>query len=409
MKLYRSALSNLNLGFFKASRKRKALSTGSATLALGLSIFVFTGASDKSQLNQSAALSVETTAGVEQMVQIAPRSLSRQRKDFDKALGILADAAANNQKLSEYQNRVQKRVTGEALIAESGSGVRVVKAASRRAETIKAEPLSADESNSAEQQKSKPGSVWARLKSFVGSPMAESEQPSETAEEIAQIDSRMGGLVTETKRASKKDALRLTVNDMAFERNAAIDKWIDWYTATQGGRRTMTIGIDRSSAYIDMARAEFRATGVPEDLVWLAHVESVWHAEARSPAAAAGVWQFIPRTATDYGLTVEAGNDERFDARKQTRVAAAYLSDLYTIFGDWALAMAAYNCGEPRVMEAVVKNGRANFWELHEKSLLPKETLNYVPKILAAITVARNAESYNVMPSLIVDETVAGR
>jgi membrane-bound lytic murein transglycosylase D len=158
-----------------------------------------------------------------------------------------------------------------------------------------------------------------------------------------------------------------------------------------------------------MARAEFRATGVPEDLVWLAHVESVWHAEARSPAAAAGVWQFIPRTATDYGLTVEAGNDERFDARKQTRVAAAYLRDLYTIFGDWALAMAAYNCGEPRVMEAVVKNGRANFWELHEKSLLPKETLNYVPKILAAITVARNAESYNVMPSLTVDETVAGR
>jgi membrane-bound lytic murein transglycosylase D len=200
----------------------------------------------------------------------------------------------------------------------------------------------------------------------------------------------------------------LTVNDMAFERNAAIDKWINWYTATQGGRRTMTIGIDRSSRYIEMARDEFRAAGLPEDLVWLAHVESVWHAEARSPAAAAGIWQFIPRTATDYGLTVEAGNDERFDARKQTKVAAAYLRDLYTIFGDWALAMAAYNCGEPRVMEAVVKNGRANFWELHDKNLLPKETLNYVPKILAAITVAREAKSYSVMPGLSADENVAG-
>jgi membrane-bound lytic murein transglycosylase D len=212
----------------------------------------------------------------------------------------------------------------------------------------------------------------------------------------------------ETVRATRKGEARLTVNDMAFERNAAIDKWINWYTATQGGRRTMTIGIDRSSQYLEMARAEFRAAGLPEDLVWLAHVESVWHAEARSPAAAAGIWQFIPRTATDYGLTVEAGNDERFDARKQTKVAAAYLRDLYTIFGDWALAMAAYNCGEPRVMEAVVKNGRADFWELHEKSLLPKETLNYVPKILAAITVAREAKSYNVMPGPSSDDNVAG-
>jgi hypothetical protein len=407
MKLYRSALSIFKLELFKASRKRKVISTGSATLALGLSIFFFTGAGDKNLVVQTAVPEIETIAAAEQVAQIAPRTLSRQRKDFDKALGILSDAAASDPKLAEYQKRVHKRVKGEAIIAETGSGLRVVRAASRRAEPIKVERLSAEESNNAGQQNTRPGSVWARLKSFVGSPMEETSQPSEAAEEISQTDSRM--LITQTKRASKNGSARLTVNDMAFERNAAIDKWIDWYTATRGGRRTMAIGIDRSSAYLDMARAEFRTMGVPEDLVWLAHVESVWHAEARSPAAAAGIWQFIPRTATDYGLTVEAGNDERFDARKQTRVAAAYLSDLYTIFGDWALAMAAYNCGEPRVMEAVVKNGRANFWELHEKNLLPKETLNYVPKILAAITVARDAERYDVMPGSTSDEIVAGR
>ena len=398
MKLYRSVLSSLNLGFFNASRKRKVISTGSATLALGLSVFLFTGAGDKSPLDLSLASSIETAASVEQVAPTVPRSLSRQRKDFDKALTLLADAAASNQKLAEYHKRVQKRVTGEAFLPEQGSGVRVVKSSSRKAATVKAEKLSATESSSAQQQK--PGSVWAKLKAYVGSPMEETE----ATETVAHVDPRMPEAVAETVQASKKDAARLTVNDMAFERNAAIDKWINWYTATQGGRRTMTIGIDRSSQYIEMARDEFRTAGLPEDLVWLAHVESVWHAEARSPAAAAGIWQFIPRTATDYGLTVEAGNDERFDAHKQTRVAATYLRDLYTIFGDWALAMAAYNCGEPRVMEAVVKNGRANFWELHEKNLLPKETLNYVPKILAAITVAREAKTYSVMPG----ENIAG-
>ncbi|HJQ69458.1 MAG TPA: lytic transglycosylase domain-containing protein [Blastocatellia bacterium] len=402
MKLYRSVLSNLNLGFFKSSRKRKVVSTGSATLALGLSIFFFTGAGDRTLLDHSALSAIEVGATVEQAEPIAPRSLSRQRKDFDKALNLLADAAASNQKLAEYNRRVQKRITGEAFLPEHGSGVRVVNRASRNAASVKTEKLSANESTGSEKQK--PGSMWARLKDYVGSPMEETQ----TAETAANADPRMPEVVAETSPAVKKNGSRLTVNDMAFEKNAAIDKWINWYTATQGGRRTMTIGIDRSSQYLEMARQEFRQAGLPEDLVWLAHVESVWHAEARSPAAAAGIWQFIPRTATDYGLTVEAGNDERFDARKQTRVAATYLRDLYTIFGDWALAMAAYNCGEPRVMEAVVKNGRANFWELHEKNLLPKETLNYVPKILAAITVAREAEKYSVMPASASGDDVAG-
>ena len=143
-----------------------------------------------------------------------------------------------------------------------------------------------------------------------------------------------------------------------------------------------------------MARDEFRRAGLPEDLVWLAHVESVWNPRAVSPAAAGGIWQFIPKTAKEYGMTVESGNDERADPLKQTRVAATYLRDLYTLFGDWALALAAYNSGEPRVMEAVVKNGRANFWELYNKQLLPKETCNYVPKILAAIEVASRADDY---------------
>ncbi|HEX8184910.1 MAG TPA: lytic transglycosylase domain-containing protein [Blastocatellia bacterium] len=117
----------------------------------------------------------------------------------------------------------------------------------------------------------------------------------------------------------------------------------------------------------------------------------------------------MPKTATEYGLTVVSDNDERSNPLKQTRVAAEYLHDLYTIFGDWALAMAAYNSGEPRVMEAIVKNGRANFWELYEKQLLPKETRDYVPKILAAIKVANLADSYGLMPGLEPEEASLGR
>jgi membrane-bound lytic murein transglycosylase D len=195
----------------------------------------------------------------------------------------------------------------------------------------------------------------------------------------------------------------LTVGDMGFDLNPAIQHWVNYYTATTGGRRTMTIGLSRSQQYIEMARDEFRRAGVPEDLIWLAMVESVWNPTAVSPAAAGGLWQFIPKTAVEYGLTVERGNDERTDPVKQTRVAAEYLRDLYTLFGDWALAMAAYNSGEPRVMEAVVKNGRANFWELYEKQLLPKETRDYVPKILAAIKVVSEADTYGFsMDSLAV-------
>ena len=171
---------------------------------------------------------------------------------------------------------------------------------------------------------------------------------------------------------------------------------MNYYGATPIGRSTLKIGIGRSNLYLEMARAEFRSAGVPEDLVWLAFVESVWNPRAVSRAAAGGIWQFISATATDYGLTVQSGNDERADPFKQTRVAAAYLRDLYTIFGDWTLAMAAYNAGEPGVMGAIIRNGDANFWEMYDRRLLPRETCNYIPKILATIKLASQAEFYGL-------------
>ncbi len=308
--------------------------------------------------------------------QTQPRGLSRKRTDFDKAINILADAAASDTDLADYYSRVAKRVKGEAVKPEKGSGVRVVKA--RR----KINPPS----------NSKPDISAASVDGQIPPPPDGLKEVAQAAIAAAPAPSLPvpDGYVSPSDVAQ----MRLTVGDMAYNMNPAIERWVNYYTATQGGRRTMTIGIERSNSYLAMARAEFRRAGVPEDLVWLALVESVWNPKAVSPAAAGGIWQFIPKTATEYGLRVASGDDERADPMKQTRVAAVYLSDLHTIFGDWALAMAAYNSGEPRVMDAIVKNGRANFWELYDKQLLPKETRDYVPKILAAIKVAGQANVY---------------
>jgi hypothetical protein len=370
MKLNRFFASNSERVPSKKLIVKKLISTAVTTAVMGSATLLF------SSFHKSSPL--QTTSLVEDEVAetIAPRGLSRKRSDFDKAIGILAEAAASDSDLADYYSRVAKRVKGEAAKPEKGSGVRVVKASRK----IK---LPSDSKSA--------------------SPDSQVPPPPEGVREVAQAALAVApmppppvpdGYVAPPTGAADAAPMQLTVGDMAYGMNPAIERWVNYYTVTQGGRRTMTIGIERSNSYLEMARAEFRRAGVPEDLVWLALVESVWNPRAVSPAAAGGIWQFIPKTATEYGLRVASGNDERSDPMKQTRVAATYLSDLHTIFGDWALAMAAYNSGEPRVMDAIVKNGRANFWELYEKQLLPKETRDYVPKILAAIKVAGHAQSY---------------
>ena len=300
--------------------------------------------------------------------------LSRTRPAFRKAIGMLADAANSNDRLQGYYERVAMRVTGINDNGEaSGIVVKPVKSRIERGSTNNVIRPAAQPDIQAET------SIEPSTASLIARTSASSDKESGTAEQ-------------QTYGDSQSAPQQFTVGDMKFETNPAIEHWVNYYATN--GRRTMTIGIERSNAYLEMARNEFRNAGVPEDLVWLACVESVWNPRAQSPAAAGGIWQFIPATATDYGLKVEQGNDERADPQKQTRVAAAYLRDLYTIFGDWALAMAAYNSGEPRVMGAIVKNGNANFWELYDKQLLPRETCDYVPKILATIKLASQAEDY---------------
>jgi hypothetical protein len=303
--------------------------------------------------------------------------LSRKRGAFRKAIEILTDGAGANQHLAEYLDGLTRRMKGDTASGDNNSGV----AAIRHDSGIRVGVANA---------------TAAKAMRAVKSASEHSAGAAESVASSSNANERDDSL-------SFASQAHLAVGDMSFDTNPAIERWMSYYTSSTIGRRTMKIGFERSNAYLEMARAEFRSAGVPEDMVWLAFVESVWNPRAVSPAAAGGIWQFIPATATDYGLRVQTGDDERADPFKQTRVAAIYLHDLYTIFGDWALVMAAYNSGEPRVMGAIVKNGRANFWDLCEKELLPRETRDYVPKILAAIRIAGRAEDYGLAPQAAIN------
>ncbi|OGF63593.1 MAG: hypothetical protein A2Y62_06645 [Candidatus Fischerbacteria bacterium RBG_13_37_8] len=157
-------------------------------------------------------------------------------------------------------------------------------------------------------------------------------------------------------------------------------------------------GLSRAGTYIDLLRQILEEEGVPQDLVWAAMVESGFNPKAYSVAKAKGIWQFIQSTGIRYGLKVDWWVDERSDPHKSTRAAAAYLRDLYNLFGDWYLALAAYNAGERKVLNAINKTGKKDFWEIAKTPYLRDQTKNYVPAILAAAIVSRDPEKFGFQP-----------
>lgn len=133
------------------------------------------------------------------------------------------------------------------------------------------------------------------------------------------------------------------------------------------------------------AEGIFREEGVPVAFLKIARVESNWKPFALSPKGAFGIWQFMPATARRYGLQVDGVRDERADVSKSTRAAARYLRDLHIRFGDWALAVAAYNTGEDAVQRAMERGESRDFWNLSGRKLLPAETRSYVPMVFAGL------------------------
>jgi membrane-bound lytic murein transglycosylase D len=153
-------------------------------------------------------------------------------------------------------------------------------------------------------------------------------------------------------------------------------------------------GFERARRYIGMMRDIFREQGVPTDLLNLAFIESAVDPRATSRAKAAGIWQFMPATGRLYGMRTSSWVDERRDPVKSTRGAAEYLKALHARFGDWALALAAYNAGEGTVQRAIRQQGTRDFWSLR----LPKETTLFVPAFMAMTIISREPERYGFSP-----------
>jgi membrane-bound lytic murein transglycosylase D len=179
-----------------------------------------------------------------------------------------------------------------------------------------------------------------------------------------------------------------------FDSALPVRQFINYFTKGRG-RATMEAGLQRSVRFREMARRVFKQEGVPTDLIWLAQVESGWNTYAYSWAAAKGIWQFIPSTGARFGLTQNYWIDERSDPEKSTLAAARYLKWLASRYhGDWSLALAAYNTGEGNVDSAIARSGSRDFWRLHRSGYLAQETRNYVPAILAVVTIAKSPRKY---------------
>lgn len=160
------------------------------------------------------------------------------------------------------------------------------------------------------------------------------------------------------------------------------------------GRDIMEEGLKRAGKYVPLFREIFQKEGVPLDLVYMAHVESHFKPNAYSRAKARGSWQFMLGTAKLYGLRQDWWIDERSDLIKSTEAAARHLTDLYERFGDWNLAMAAYNVGPSRIDRIKRRYGNIDYWAMIRRRMLPRETRLFVPSILATIIIFRNPERY---------------
>jgi len=193
-------------------------------------------------------------------------------------------------------------------------------------------------------------------------------------------------------KAKAQAEIKSTRSDLPLMMTDQVAGYISYFS--NRGRGTFERAFARSGRYHDMMVSILKQEGVPQDLIYLAQAESGFHPQAVSRAGARGIWQFMGSRARGYGLQHSLWVDDRQDPEKSTRAAAHHLKDLYAQFGDWYLAMAAYNSGPGTVQAAVRRTGYADFWELYRRNVLPKETRNYVPIILAMTIVSKNLSQY---------------
>jgi membrane-bound lytic murein transglycosylase D len=205
-------------------------------------------------------------------------------------------------------------------------------------------------------------------------------------------------------RAKAQAEIKSTHSDLPLMMTDQVAGYISYFS--NRGRGTFERAFARSGRYHDMMVRILKQEGVPQDLIYLAQAESGFQPTAVSRAGARGIWQFMGSRARGYGLQHSMWVDDRQDPEKSTRAAAHHLRDLYGQFGDWYLAMAAYNSGPGTVQAAVKRTGYADFWELYRRNVLPKETRNYVPIILAVTIMTKNLSHYG-FDDVSMDEPAA--
>ncbi|MDR2018229.1 MAG: LysM peptidoglycan-binding domain-containing protein [Syntrophobacterales bacterium] len=180
--------------------------------------------------------------------------------------------------------------------------------------------------------------------------------------------------------------------DLPIVFNDAVRYYVGYFTTEK--KKVFANWLRRSRRYVPMIKMILKEHGLPEDLVYLAMIESGFNPKAYSSAKACGPWQFIYETGGRYGLKANFWIDERRDPEKSTIAAAKYLTDLFNQFGCWYLAAAGYNAGEKRVERAIEKHNTSDFWELAKYNALPRETREYIPKLIAASIIAKDPERF---------------
>ena len=192
-----------------------------------------------------------------------------------------------------------------------------------------------------------------------------------------------------------KDQLKCIEKEIPFTYNAKVRDYIDYFTVR--ARTYFLKVLNRENVYFPIFEKKLKEHGLPDEIKYLTIVESGLKLKARSRQGALGLWQFMPATARICNLKVNYYIDERMNPEKATEAACIYLKQLYGIFHDWELAIAAYNCGPGNVKKAMRRSGKSKFWDIY--NFLPKETRNYIPQFVAVIYAMKHASQYNLIPN----------
>ena len=283
------------------------------------------------------------------------------RQDYDRALDLLLASGFDVRKqpeLSELFNQIM-------------SSLSTVQATTQNAEATGPPEVPVEQQN-------KP------------SPLDEINAITSLSEEEIPAAPADAGLKTNAERE-----LQAVPHDIPLTLTDPVLSFLNFFQ-TAKGRTIVENGLRRAGRYSEMIRRVLAEEGMPSDLIYLAQAESAFEPQALSRAGARGLWQFMSYRGKQYGLEHSWWLDERQDPEKATRAAAHHLRDLYEMFGDWYLVMAAYNSGPGTVQHAVERTGYADFWELYKANVLPQETRNYVPIILALTLISKDPARYGL-------------